>query len=341
MVDIGPVLSYLRETGVLKGDPVFSLQRTELVPKIIPQAYWDEYLYVRPYWGEEKVDYHKNMFESLHDSLQGTTRVQARESTLARIPDSEQSVVIEMGSHYGINLGGTIAAFRPKAKVILIDKGWEDRPEACFDFMFEEFPAESREYFGNVLRFTKESPQDRSFENEPNLERRVNKLYHSNDIHNIEFRQVELTPGNINSVLGDVRGKNVYIVGQRVPGKLIFTTIKAYRELNAKHMNISLVAIEKISRDHPTWGVVQRNLGLSSGELEGFFKSCHDPEALRRPDVPSKKYDYEKPGQTRIGKMIKLAFAAALAREVNGRVLINSDTAFVRNYNQEDHYIEA
>jgi len=95
---------------------------------------------------------------------------------------------------------------------------------------------------------------------------------------------------------------------------------------------------EKTKPDEFTWEIIQRNLSLSDEELQGFIKSTHDP--IKTENNLSNKYDYKNPAQKRIGVMIKMAIALALAKEVGG-VVYRGTNLGRGNYNQIDHYVEA
>ncbi len=329
---ISKVINYLREIGAFQGSPVHEKTVTSMKPVIFPQAEWDEYYMTYPYWDDVTREFHKNEFDSIDSKLRRTSYDDVQEQATRDIPDSNNTVIIELGSAYGNKGAGYLAQFKPNARVILISKGWkEDNPPR---FLFIEPPKP-------MHRLVFKQGQD--LLNEPDLEKRTNALYKLNGINNVTFYEHELTldeaSENLPFFLRDLKGKEIYLFGHHLPGVLPFLMGKLYDTLNARYMCVSPTAQEKVEPDQFSWEIIQKNLGLNDEELEGLITSTFDPKAKAVKGSFSDKYDYENPAQKRIGLMIKLGVALALAKEINGAVLRNEINPF--GYNKIDYYVEA
>ena len=337
MISTEQVVNYLRRIGAFDGSPKRELTTTELVC-VDPRGEWDEYYMQYPYWQYRPVDSHKSEFDAINGSLERTDLNRVQEQALREIPNSSSTTIIELGSEYGTKGAGALARYKPHARIILMDKGWEESflPKYLFNPVL-------RDKFNHLEVFEK----GMELLTEPNLEKKVNGLYKANGIHNLEFHQIELTPQNMASTLRNMEiSGDVYLFSYKCPKQLSYTLARVYNHLNAKFMCASLTAQEKIKPFEEFWKSVQRNLRLTDQELRGYIESVYDSEAVRfdekNPSGPfsfSKKYDYSDSAQRRIGIMLKLGMAMALTKEVNGEVLRNSQDN--DNYNQIDHYIIA
>ena len=320
------VVKYLRINKVLEGSPVFESNITEFGPVITPQAYWDEYYMTVPYWGDREIEFHKAGFESIDSELKIISYDDVQEKALKEIPDSKKTPIVELGSGSGRNGAGYLAAKKPKAEVILVCKPWEEEQPPTY--LFNRF---SR--LKHTLTFTR----GREILEEQDLEKMINGLYQANDINNVTFYAHEVN-GSLPHFLQGHAGKDVYLFGHKAPRTLPFIIGRIYQEMDAKYMCISLTAQEKAKLDDFSWKIIQKNLGLTDEELQGFIKSAYDP--IKTPNNLSNRYDYKIPSQQRIGVMIKMGIALALAKEVNGTISRGSNLG-PNNYNQIDHYVEA
>jgi len=159
----------------------------------------------------------------------------------------------------------------------------------------------------------------------------------------VEFHQRGITMDNYRQVLSDIRGKSIYMMGQCSTSGLPFLMGHIYNDFDARFLCVSPTSLEKIRPDKFPWQIIKKNLSLSDSELAGFIESAHDPKATNDPtNKPSSKYRYDKghEPEKRVGVMIKLAMAKALAIEVDGTVYRENDN-FRKNYNQVDHYVIA
>jgi len=330
---IQQVMRYLRVNEVLNGNPIFESTVTEFVPIITPKAYWDEYYMTRPYWGDQEVEFHKAGFDAIDSELKRTNLWKVQEDDLKEIPDSKDTVIIELGSGYGFNGAGYTAAQKKSTRAILISKAWDEKGPAEYLFFNPSKPIPR-------VVFTK----GRHLLSEKNLETRVNGLYKANDIKNVRFYEHTLTLDEVENqlppFLQGLAGKNIYLIGRQAPKTLPFLIGKLYNRINARSMSVSLTAQEKTRPWEFSWSIIQKNLGLTDEELQGFIASTHDPEAIKVKHSLSFKYNYEEPAEMRVGVMIKFAIALALAKEVNGKIL-RDDGIHYHNYNKTDHYVQA
>jgi hypothetical protein len=334
------LMKYLRENKVFEGQPITKRTETEMVPVMFPQAGWDEYCMVEPYWQYKPVVKPENAveaFEAVKAGLRQTSYDDVQERALKEIPDSDKTAIIELGSRYGIEGAGFLAKHKPNARVILISAPVTEPSEPRYLFnlipdlkhrlVFEE---------GINLIFT-----------EPNIEKRTNALYKANGIENVEFHEHELTfdqasRQNLPDFLKGLEGKDIYLFGHQSPTNLPFIIGKLFNELGAKQMSISLTAPDKTRPEAVAWQIVKEQLGLTDQELQGYIASTFDPIA-ESPEKTREKYEYTIPGEERMGKMLKLGLALALAKQATGEVLWNSDCERYRvnGFNKIDYYVEA
>ena len=320
---IGGVVEYLRRYKVLGGNPIFRDVKTNY-ECVDPRGEWDGYYMQPPFWKNVEVDVHEGSFNEISSQLRKTNLEKVQEKALIEIPDSRNAVIIEFGSSYGTFGAVYLAARKPKANVILISRKWEETkpPESLF-----------HTYERHAQTFTRTSSLW-----EPNLERRVNGLYRENGIGNVTFYEHEIKIEDMSRpphFLQNLDGKKIYLFSHKSPKTLPFLVGKLYSLLNARYMCVSLSAQERVAPEEFSWKIVQKNLGLTEKELKGYIKSALDPREAELCD----KYDYNDPGQMRIGVMVKLGIALALAKEVKGNVL--SGTNPENRYNKADHYVEA
>jgi hypothetical protein len=335
MIELIPrVVNYLREINALEGKPVFEKTATRLVC-VDPRGQWDEYYMTHPFWQPRTTEFHKAEFESIDSMLDRIGLENAQERALEEIPDSESTVIIELGSGHGTLGAGYLASQKPNSRVMLISKPWEE--EGIADWLFYDS--------GKGMKYRLIFKKGKELLHEKDLQKRINGLYKANGINNVRFYEHELTIEEINGTLPnflrDFNGKDIYILGYKSPGRLPFLMGLLYNKLNAKQMRVSLTSIEKIRPEHFPWEIIQKNLELTDDELQGYIDSTHDPIATESKDTISIKYDYANPAQTRVAVMLKLGIALALAKEVNGKVLRDNCKFTYTSYNQQDHYVEA
>lgn len=327
---------YLKEIGVLDGKPVFEKTKPEFVC-VDPRGEWEEYWELPPYWQWREREFHRSAFETIDSRLPRTSRDEVQEEALREIPDTKNTVIIELGSEYGERGAGYLAAYKPNTTVILISKPEKIiiSPKYPPKYLFMESKLKHRLTFTRGIELL----------SEPNIELRINQLYWVNGIRNVRYYSHELmldemSESKLPAFIREVRGKNIYLFGHRANRTLPFLIGLLYNEINARQMCISLTGQEKVPAQAFTWAIIQKNLGLSDEEIKGYIESTFDPTG----SSGQRKYDYDNRGkneeQRRIGVMIKLGIALALAKEVNGVVLRNT-TLDWDGYNQADHYVQA
>lgn len=333
MVDTTRVVNYLRRIGALEGKPRYEEQGIKEVC-IDPRGHWDEYYGNPMFWKQVPFDFHKEEFENIDSNLPSLSRETIQQRALDQIPDSRDTVMIDLGSRYGERGAGYLAKFKPNVRTILIDKGWdEEKPK---ESLFIEPPRRLK----YVLRFRERS--DLLYEE--NLEKKVNGLYHSNGMKNVEFHQKRLDPKNIRNIFSSIRGKEIYLFGHQAPITLPFTIGEIYNEFDAKAMWVSPSGLEKADASEFSWGIIQKNLGLTDNELAGLVESTYDHKAAAEKNSFSFKYNYKYKKQERVGKMIKLAIAAALAIEVDGNIYNDTEANSIeksKRHNKPSHYVTA
>lgn len=337
---IEQMVTCLRKSGILDSPVLVS---EEIVPVIFPQAEWEEYDHVYPYWQPKKIEIARSNkkveqsdFDVLESQLGQTSRINLLNWALENIPDSPDTVIVEPGCGYGEKGAGFLAKYKPRSKVILFDKFEITDPDQEFNGFLFVTPDS---------RFLKLVFPDRCrpIAKEPDVEKRVNSLYRETDIGNVIFRRHNLTleevEGNLPSFLQELKGKNIYLMGEKTPTSLPFLMAKLYNRLDARYVHVSPTAQEKVSPESFTWNIIQKRLGLTDSELAGFIDAAYDPNAKKI--GLSKKYDYSDQVQKRIGKSIKLAIALALAKEIDGEVLKHIGPEYRGEYNQIDYYVQA
>jgi hypothetical protein len=332
---ISNTVNYLRNIGVLSGSPVFEKSITDLIC-VDPRGQWDEYYRQYPYWQPGPVEYHESRFREINSKIASIGREAAQERMLEIVPDSRNTVLIELGSEYGVNGSGYIASKKPKIEVRMVCRSWDGSQQARW--LFKEVADRGMRH---QVRFKK----GQELLKEVDLERRINGLYQENGIQNVRFYhhevQLQDLDGHTPGFLSGIQGNDIYLLGYLAPARLPFLMGIMYNQKDAKSMLVSMSAQEKIRPDEFPWEMVKKNLGLTDEELQGYVASAHDPIAAAQKGSLSNKYDYRDPGQRRVGMMIKLGMALALAEEVDGEVLKTDCRFHLNNYNKEDYYVAA
>ncbi len=284
MIVTSRIVDYLRRTRVLSGRPL----------KNIPE--------------EE--------FETINSSLPLLNLDDLIELAMAEIPDSRNTLVIELGSEFGTNGAGYLAEHKPHIQVMLINKrkwnGHKNRPH-----LFEQ----DRRFYEHDLRFSRGI----DLLDEPDTKKMVEGIYCANGITNLTYHELEVTPENTNDFFKEkIDGRDVFLIGIQAPAELPFTIAQMYNRFNIQGIYLAPTALEKIKPNRFPWRIIQKNLGLSDQELQGYVQSTFDPKAIANDKKEIKnyppKYNYENPMEYRIGQAIKLGIVAALAAEVSGKI---------------------
>ncbi|MBT3406855.1 hypothetical protein HN419_06895 [Candidatus Woesearchaeota archaeon] len=332
------VKRFLLNYGVLDGDPVFNEIKAQMTC-VNSKGEWEEYYMQPPFWQLVDVDTHTQNFNATDSDLDRTDYEATMEDLINRVPDSEDTVIIDIGSHYGNIGGGYLAKEKPNSKVILVSKSEPDIIKVFPKYLFWVPPGTKPDRFRLLF--------DRGQEivsNEADMETRVRKLYEANGINNIRFHEHALDlkdadRAKVPEFLKQYRGKRVYIFTHRIPRDIPFMVGNLYNAMHAQEAIISPTAQGRTEPSSFSWEVIQKNMGLSDEQLTGLMLSTLDPNGGE-----TERYQYDNAGkyegQKRVGVMIKLGMALALAKEIDGQVYRNTELKTL-GWNQMDHYIKA
>jgi hypothetical protein len=318
------VVGFLRKNGVLAGEPVFENMGEELVC-VDPRGQWDEYYMQHPWWQPMKFDRHRRDFENIESMLDRTSYEEVQQKALERIPDSSDTLILEIGSRYGVYGAGWLAAQKPNARVLLMS----EKEKECFKpkYLFTH-----HRYRTPKLVFER----GEHLLDEPDMEKRVRALYRENGIFNVVFQEKRLTLGNVPGIASAFRPGDAYIFGHDSPKELGFLIGELNNAVRAKYMCVSMTSPEKLAADSWVWKEIGDSLGLNREDVAGYAKSAFDDGPYHRA-----RLDYMDPAKKRIGVMIKLGMAIALAKKVGGRVLRNRVQQDSIGYNKCDFFVEA
>jgi len=269
-------------------------------------------------------------YSTIDNALAPMNHKEMMDRARAMISNSNNSVIIDLGSEIGDNLGGLLGKEKPRAQVILINKPWkiDNKP----DYLFTD-------YGRGMERVIFKHGRDKFDPND--MVETTNMLYRENGYHNVKLigHEMKIEEG-VPTFLNSVRGRDIYIFGRRAPVNLPLISTILYNKLNAKYVFVSATALEKIPLDNPIWDIVGKNLPLKETELAMLKTAVNDPKVKAGSREVSKKYDYEKPEQKMAGIMLKLALVLSLAKEIRGTIYKDNDHYSHDNYDQFSHYFE-
>ena len=171
-------------------------------------------------------------YSSIHNVLESMNHEKMMDRARDMISNSEDSVIIELGSEIGGNLGGLLGKEKPRAQVILINKPWtiDNKP----DYLFTDY--------GRGLKRVIFEHGRNKFDSQ-DMVKTTNMLYRENGYVNVRLigHKMEIEEG-VPQFLDFARGKDVYIFGRRAPVNLPLIATILYNQLNARYVFVSATA---------------------------------------------------------------------------------------------------
>jgi hypothetical protein len=239
------------------------------------------------------------------------------------IPDSEEFVVMDIGSGLGRRVTRLLAAAKPKTRFYMVDKlsGKE----------VSEGKNYKKEYGYPGLKI-KVKKRD-------NVEEWVNDLMQANGFSNITYvdrKMVPLEPGkgNLESIEDTLKSRRLVFTGYDNPyglGNITASEI-VYHKPEMAFFNNS--ALEAIKQDSPHWNLTREFLSgtLTEKEIDKIISLIHDPNYDSDKMSDDQKYDYWKEGQRHFAMALKQLFVLA---QVN--FLQKHDMRVTLYHNEQSH----
>ena len=254
------------------------------------------------------------------------------------IEDSEDCVVIDIGSHFGIPYPLKASRRKPKTRFILVDRLTKER-------IHDRLKMERETILPEYKIFENQAPED-----DPT--NWMNSLLAENGYENVRYLGKELAPNSVLDEVGySLAGKRIMVTGIKNPHLLSLATANIALHYNAEHCIITPSALELLKPEES--GSFFKDFAgrfMTSEELKRFLNQAYDSRVRRTADENSnqripEKFDYEDGRQMKKAIVLKQMFALALTHKLSDRFdadlkLINHDGITQCSYNQPDHLIE-
>ncbi len=260
---------------------------------------------------------------------------------LSRIPNSEEFVLVDIGSAFGRRTSRRLAKEKPNVKVYMIDK--------LDDWFMERFRgmechASRPDVAGYELKAIIEPYEP--------LEQWANETFRRNWYDNVVFIHRELKPltdGQTN--LGDIenylRTRRAVFTGFKNPAGLGNITAAEAARHNAEMLLYNNSSLENIPPDSPKWSAMRRFLGdsMSTAEIGKTISLVWDP--FYDTNSEKRKYDCCKDeGQRMFTIALRQLFVLAQAdflqsHGMNPELHLNDHQSGHPDYNQPAHNIVA
>ncbi|RLI98112.1 MAG: hypothetical protein DRO99_01530 [Candidatus Aenigmatarchaeota archaeon] len=261
------------------------------------------------------------------------------ESMLAEcVPDSEEYVVIDIGSHLGRRVTLPFARKRPNVRVYMFDKLKPEDVDAGYNY--RDSSDVGWEYFR-----TRVSPRD-------DVRSWVNELLDANGFGNVTYVHGELEWRNVGSNLDGISrvlaSRRLVFTGYKNPKGLGNVTIAEATKHGAERLFLNNTALEKLPPDSPRWDMMRSFLegDMSEAEIEAVIGRIWDPRhgSIPRNDVG--KYDYREPGQRMFATALKQLFILSQVdflqnNGMDASLWIDRLPKGYGGYNSQDHDISA
>jgi len=276
---------------------------------------------------------YKAKFSALVDGLLKRSEDELRELPLAEVPDSEEYVLLDTGSHLGRKTTRPFAVKKPHVKVYMIDNLninhllYEENYRKC-----ERTGIAGKELVYKV-KFTGDIEED------------VNRLMDAIGYMNIRYIQRKLVEmdgdTNLKDIERELKGKRMIFTGFRNPKGLGNTTLKESIYHGAERIYMNNTALENMDPYSGGFALLKGYLkdDLTAIEIDKLLSLICAPRHLTHGE--GKMYDYQT-SQRYFATALKQLFALSQADmlETNG---YDPGLAFgpAYNYNQSDHNFAA
>lgn len=291
--------------------------------------------YQSPMSGEEV---YTNRFRKTQSGFKSIYFLEFR-TLLNDIPDSEEYIVIDIGSSLARRTTRPIARKKPNVEFVLVDKIGRDKIESEDEYEWYENQGENEELRVRVpFRISEEET--------------INELLRANGYHNLTYyhKELILLPEGISNFEGELRNrlqrKRVIVSGYKSPVGLGNITLNEALFYRAERILLENNAMEKIPPNSKHFNRMREFLDghLSGQEIEKVISLIHDPYYKTR-EYPNSKYRYEVPGQKMYAAVLKQLFNLTQLDILANNGYVSELYAFEfrgpGNYNQSDQAFQA
>ncbi|MBT4541239.1 hypothetical protein HOC35_07035 [Candidatus Woesearchaeota archaeon] len=256
---------------------------------------------------------------------------------LNKIPDSEEFVLIDIGSHLGRRLTRPFAKKKPHVNVIMIDHLTTEEIER--DTNYKAFPRNdiAGEEFYRKVEITND------------IEDTVNRLMDNNGYRNVKYIQKLLTYDDFSLDIDEItRTRKVFVTGFRNPRGLGNITTMVGINNNAEAIYLNNSALEKMDPNSRYLELMKGyliDLGMSENEVGNVVKLMHDPKHSIRTDA-TEKYNHKHEGERMFSSALRLLFVLSQAQLLEKAgysidIKENKMNLGYPNYNQPSHSLTA
>ena len=252
---------------------------------------------------------------------------------LRDIPDSDEYVLIDVGSGLGRKNTRPFARERPHVRVFMVDSLTKEKVENSNNF--KAYP--KNDLVGEEFKVRVPITGD--------VGNSVNELLEANGYPNITYIQKRLSQHSLDLGIEKVlESRRVVVTGYKNPIGLGNTTARLAVQTQAEMVYFNNSAVELIEPGSEHYGLLRAFLSpqMKREEIEKVVSLLYDPRDKKRKSDWDERYDYDVEGERLFASALKLLFALAQKDllESNGyNVEIYQDNP--RVYNGPDHHIAA
>ncbi|MCK4589365.1 MAG: hypothetical protein KAT77_02910 [Nanoarchaeota archaeon] len=341
-------LEFLRRFGHLDSDKPPRFRANDVEGRILsawgnrPPYNKDPMHYQEPVSGDALYERH---YHHVQKGLSKIAFYEFHKLPLKEIPDSEECVLIDIGSGMGRQKTRPVAKAKPNLRVYMIDRLERKKIEEPYNFK----PGVSPEFAGEEFKVRVPISD--------NIEETVNTLLEANGYKNLiyihrDLKYLEGEGTNLPELSQVTVGRRVFFTGYQNPDGLGNITIEEAIFHEAEKIYFNNTGLEKIRPDANRFKLMKNYLqeDLNEEEIKRVIELMYDPRALVDARGP-KKYDYKIPAQKQFAIVLKQLFALAQLDflQKNG---FETELFLVEweregrhysgdNYNEEDHNIIA
>lgn len=217
-------------------------------------------------------------------------------SHFSAIPDSEEYVLIDVGSHLGRRVTRPFARSHPNVRVVMVD--CLTRADVVDNFNYQRFNHDPPN-----------TPFDLKVAITDDIVSSVNALLQANGYANVRYVHKQLTPADYDlSIPSLTRSRRVVVTGFKNPKGLgAVTAALAVRE-DAEKLYLTQSGIECVPPSSPTFDPLKKYLAsyFAPEEVNKVIAFIHDPRHTNA--LHAEKYDRTDEGQRLFSAVLRLLF---------------------------------
>lgn len=253
-------------------------------------------------------------------------------SHFSAIPDSEEYMLIDVGSHLGRRVTRPFARSHPHVQVVMVD--CLKRDDVIDDFNYQRF------------NHSHDAPLELKVAITDDIASSVNALLQANGYANVRYVNKQLTPADYDiGIRSLTRSRRVVVTGFRNPKGLgAVTAAIAVRE-GAEKLYLNQSGIECIPPSSPSFDPLKKYLApyFAPEEVAKIIALIHDPQ--HTDTLHAEKYDRTDEGRRLFSAVLRLLFVLPQKKmlEQNGYATTLFQEARLGDvpYNQPAYHLRA